>query len=157
VSEKKKQYPAEKIKSHSFDKGFWSRDNLATPQQADMEQVVLPKRGRHNKEDKERQGESWFKKLRNAHSAVESNINMLEHHGLYRCMDKGLHRFKRYAGFKYFSLQPTHTWKCTNYESESRRGKKAKTATEDGCIDIENQLSEKVTGIHIRKIKESQQ
>ena len=101
----KKRYPAEKIKSHSFDKGFWSKDNLATLQGADIEQVVLPKKGRHNKEDKERESGVEFKKLRNAHSAVESNINMLEpayrpgrHHGLNRCMDKGLHGFKRYVG-----------------------------------------------------------
>lgn len=94
----KKYYPAEKIKSHSFDKGFWSKDNLATLQSAGIEQVVLPKKGRHNKEDKERESDAEFKTLRNAHSAVESNINMLEHHGLNRCMDKGLRGFKRYVG-----------------------------------------------------------
>ncbi|MGH2612375.1 MAG: ISNCY family transposase [Rhabdochlamydiaceae bacterium] len=94
----KKCYPDEKIKSHSFDKGFWSKDNLATLQGADIEQVVLPKKGRHNKEDKERESDPEFKKLRNAHSAVESNINMLEHHGLNRCMDRGLYGYKRYAG-----------------------------------------------------------
>lgn len=55
-------------------------------------------KGRHNKEDKERESDAEFKKFRNAHSAVESNINMLEHHGLNRCMDKGLRGFKRYAG-----------------------------------------------------------
>ena len=94
----KKYYPNENIGSHSFDKGFWSKDNLATLQGAGIAQVVLPKKGRHNKEDKERESDVEFKKLRNAHSAVESNINMLEHHGLNRCMDKGLHGFKRYAG-----------------------------------------------------------
>ena len=94
----KKYYPDEKINSHSFDKGFWSKDNLATLQGAGIEQVVLPKKGRHCNEDKERESDVEFKKLRNAHSAVESNINMLEHHGLNRCMDKGLHGFKRYAG-----------------------------------------------------------
>ena len=35
---------------------------------------------------------------RNAHSAVESNINMLEHHGLNRCVDKGLRGYKRCVG-----------------------------------------------------------
>ena len=55
-------------------------------------------KGRYNKEDKDRQSNPGFKKLRKAHSAVESNINMLEHHGLNRCMDQGLHGFKRYAG-----------------------------------------------------------
>lgn len=29
---------------------------------------------------------------------MESNINMLEHHGLNRCMDKGLHGYKRHVG-----------------------------------------------------------
>ncbi len=94
----KKHYPDEKIKSHSFDKGFWSKDNLTILQGTGIEQVILPKKGRHNKEDKERESTPEFKKLRKAHSAVESNINMLEHHGLNRCMDKGLHGFKRYAG-----------------------------------------------------------
>ena len=94
----KKHYPGNEIGSHSFDKGFWSRDNLATLQKAGIEQVILPKKGRHNKEDKERESDSEFKKLRNAHSAVESNINMLEHHGLNRCMDKGLDGCKNYVG-----------------------------------------------------------
>ena len=94
----KKNYGGRKLYSHSFDKGFWSKDNHTTLKDAAIEQVILPKRGRHNKEDKAREGSSTFKKLRNAHSAVESNINMLEHHGLNRCMDKGLHGYKRCIG-----------------------------------------------------------
>lgn len=35
--------------------------------------------------------------LRKQHSAVESSINCLEHHGLNRCPDKGLSHFKKYA------------------------------------------------------------
>jgi len=61
----KKYYPAEKIKSHSFDKGFWSKDNLATLQGAGIAQVVLPKKGRHNKEDKERESDVEKKPRRN--------------------------------------------------------------------------------------------
>jgi hypothetical protein len=102
----KKYYPEENIKSHSFDKGFWSKDNFATLQKTATEQVILPKKGRHNKEDKERESDAEFKKLRNAHSAVESNINMQEHHGLNRCMDKGLHGFKRYAGLSVLAYNP---------------------------------------------------
>ena len=41
----KKYYPAKNIDSHSFDKGFWSKDNLATLQGTRIEQVVLPKKG----------------------------------------------------------------------------------------------------------------
>lgn len=58
----------------------------------------MPKRGRFSKEDKERESSKEFKKLRNGHSAVESNINMLEHHGLSRCVDKGLKGYKRNVG-----------------------------------------------------------
>ena len=47
---------------------------------------------------KERESKLTFKKLRNAHSAVESNMNMLEHHGLNRCMYKELQGFKRGVG-----------------------------------------------------------
>jgi len=91
-------YPGKKISSHSFDKGFYSKVNLDILQQDYTLQVVLPKKGRHNKEDKERESSKYFKQLRRAHSAVESNINMLEHHGLNRCVDKGLYGYKRNVG-----------------------------------------------------------
>src|ERR1035437_5118438 len=93
-----KKYKGKVIYSHSFDKGFWSKDNLKTLQESKTEHVVLPKRGRLNKEEKERESAKTFKKLRHEHSAVESNINMLEHHGLNRCLDKGLHGYKRCVG-----------------------------------------------------------
>jgi len=60
--------------------------------------VVLPKRGKLNQQEKEAESEGKFKKLRNAHSAVESNINELEHRGLDRCPDRGQDNFKRYVG-----------------------------------------------------------
>lgn len=91
-------YADKKITSHSFDKGFYSKVNFDLLQQNYTTQVVLPKRGRHSKEDKERESSKSFKQLRRAHSAVESNINMLEHHGLNRCVDKGLHGYKRNVG-----------------------------------------------------------
>ena len=93
-----KNFTGKKIISHSFDKGFWSKENLAILNATAIEQVVLPKRGKHSKQDKEREGSKAFTKLRHQHSAIESNINMLEHHGLNRCMDKGLHGFKRCIG-----------------------------------------------------------
>ncbi|MEJ7684075.1 MAG: hypothetical protein WKG06_40725 [Segetibacter sp.] len=72
--------------------------------EAAIEQIILPKRGRHSKEDKERESDPAFKKLRNAHSAMESNINMLEHHGLNRCMDKGLQGLQTMCGIKRVGL-----------------------------------------------------
>ena len=43
-------------------------------------------------------GSIWFyPSPRNKHSAVESNINMLEHHGLNRCPAKGINHFRNYT------------------------------------------------------------
>ncbi len=94
----KEKFKDQKIYSHSFDKGFYKKENLRDLQEAGIEQVILPKSGKLNKEEKLREGTNQFKQLRYAHSAVESNINMLEHHGLNRCVDKGLYGYKRYAG-----------------------------------------------------------
>ena len=94
----KEKFKDQKIYSHSFDKGFYSKENLNLLQQSGIEEVVLPKSGKLNKDEKQREGAKQFKQLRYAHSAVESNINMLEHHGLNRCVDKGLYGYKRYVG-----------------------------------------------------------
>jgi transposase, IS5 family len=92
------KYKDQQIDSHSFDKGYWSKENLIVLQESKIQIPVLPKRGNHTKADTEREGNKAFKKLRNKHSAVESNINMLEHHGLNCCMDKGMRGFKRCVG-----------------------------------------------------------
>src|SRR6202035_4687126 len=73
-----KKFAGKTIYSHSFDKGFWSKDNWQLLQQSGIEQVILPKRGKLNKAEQQREGSREFKQLRRAHSAVESNINMLE-------------------------------------------------------------------------------
>lgn len=91
-------FPEQKIYSHSFDKSFFSKDNYESLKQAGVENIILPKKGKLNAEEKGRESNKTFKALRNAHSAIESNINMLEHHGLNRCPDKGLSGYKRYVG-----------------------------------------------------------
>ena len=99
------------ISSHSFDKGFWSKDNLALLEAQQIATVVLPKRGRHTKEDTKRESKPGFKLLRRKHSAVESNINMLEHHGLNRCCDKGLKHYKNYVGLSVLAYNLHHLGK----------------------------------------------
>lgn len=94
----KSTFKEHKIESHSFDKGFWSKSNLEALTESGVEEVVLPKRGRKTKAEKDCESTASYKTLRNKHSAIESNINMLEHHGLNRCMDKGLHGYKRCVG-----------------------------------------------------------
>lgn len=85
------------IESLSMDKGFSDMaDRVELEKQIPM--VVMPKKGKRSQSDQEREKDSRFKKLRHRHSAIESNINALEHHGLNRCPDKGLEGFKRYVG-----------------------------------------------------------
>ncbi len=67
----------------------------------------MPKKGKRNLEEKEDELRPEFKKLKNKHSAVESNINELEQCGLDRCPDRGYEHFKSYiaAGVTSYNLQ----------------------------------------------------
>jgi transposase, IS5 family len=85
------------IRSWSFDKGFWHKDNKALLEEH-VDKVVMPKKGKCNRVEQEEESHRSFKLLRNKHSAVESNINELECRGLDRCPDKGYGNFKRYIG-----------------------------------------------------------
>ena len=94
----KEKFKDQKIYSQSVDKGFYSKINYEELVKSGVQEVIMPKKGKLNKAEKQRESAKKFKQLRYAHSAIESNINMLEHHGLNRCPDKGLHGYKRYVG-----------------------------------------------------------
>ena len=86
-----------RIESISVDKGFYKKEykeqiSLSIPK------VIMPKKGKKTKAEQEEESERTFIKLRHKHSGVESDINRLEHHGLDRCLDKGIAGFKRYCG-----------------------------------------------------------
>jgi hypothetical protein len=86
----------ENLSGCSFDKGFYTPDNgrqLANI----LDYIVLPKKGRLSEKDKKIENSEEFIESRRKHSAVESSINALENHGLDRCLDHGLHGFKRYV------------------------------------------------------------
>ncbi|MGH7957495.1 MAG: ISNCY family transposase [Opitutaceae bacterium] len=92
------RYGAGSLASLSFDKGFTRAEDrellsLYVPT------VVMPKRGRKTESDTQRESEKTFVALRRQHSAVESDINALEHHGLNRCLDVGLEGYQRYIGY----------------------------------------------------------
>ena len=92
------RYGASQIASLSFDKGFTraqDRDLLSLY----VPTVVMPKRCKKTTAETERESEKRFVALRQAHSAVESDINSLEHHGLNRCLDVGLPGYLRYVGY----------------------------------------------------------
>ena len=57
----------------------------------------MPKPGKKTTEQQAEEQTRDFIALRNQHSAVESNINELEHCGVNRVPDKGLQRFKNYV------------------------------------------------------------
>lgn len=91
------RYGAGSLQSLSFDKGF-TREEDRQLLELYIPEVIMPKRGRRNAAEQEREGERSFRALRRRHQAIESDINSLEHHGLNRCLDKGLHGYKRYVG-----------------------------------------------------------
>lgn len=86
-----------KVASWSFDKGFWRKENKEILQ-LEVPRVVIPKLGKRNKIEEQEEQSTSFKKLKNKHSAIESNINELEHRGLDRCPDRGYPHFKKYIG-----------------------------------------------------------
>ena len=91
------RYGAGSVASVSFAKGFTraaDRELLSLY----VPEVVMPKRGKKNAAETERESGKNFRALRKRHSAVESEINSLEHHGLNRCLDAGLPGYLRYAG-----------------------------------------------------------
>lgn len=93
----KQNYPGQTIGSLSTDKGFYSKENFGRCVGSGIKKVIMPKKGKLNKQEYEREHEKTFIKLRNKHSAIESNINMLEHHGLNRCLDMGKPHLERYV------------------------------------------------------------
>ena len=85
------------IAAASFDKGFHSPANQTQLAEL-LPRVVLPKKGKLSKTERERESDPEFIRLRRQHSAVESAINALEAHGLDRCPDHAIDGFKRYVG-----------------------------------------------------------
>jgi IS5 family transposase len=94
ITQAQDRYPEMRV--CSFDKGFHSPQNQVELAKK-LDRVVLPKKGRCNKEERDRQDSEAFKASRRKHSAVESGINALEVHGLDRCPDHGIDGFKRYV------------------------------------------------------------
>ncbi|MEI7696474.1 MAG: hypothetical protein WCI64_12635 [Chlorobium sp.] len=84
------------IGSMSWDKGFWSKENYEQLKDAKVF-LVMPKKGKLSKVEYAREHDPEFIDLRKQHSAVESHINTLEHHGVNRCPDHGIAGFKRYV------------------------------------------------------------
>jgi len=85
-----------KYKTISFDKNYFSY-NAKQMLEKLFDKVIMPKPGKKSKALEIEESSKTFVALRQKHSLIESNINQLEHHGLNKCPDKGIHGFKRYV------------------------------------------------------------
>jgi len=81
----------------SGDKGFFSKDDIEVMKLFDIK-AIIPKKGKRSIADIQKESDPYFIKAKCKHSAVESNINELEHRGLDRCPDKGIRGMHRYVG-----------------------------------------------------------
>jgi len=86
------------LQSWSVDKGFSAQQDRELLELF-IPEVIMPKKGRRSQKEQARETHPTFRRLRQRHSAIESDINALEHHGLNRCPDKGWSGFQRYVGF----------------------------------------------------------
>ncbi len=92
------QFGEEGLQSWSVDKGFSAQEDRELLELF-IPEVIMPKKGRRSQADEDRETQPTFRRLRQRHSAIELDINALEHHGLNRCPDKGWSGFQRYVGF----------------------------------------------------------
>jgi len=85
-----------KIRAASFDKGFWTPNNLQQLSKI-INLVVLPKKGKRSAADSLREGAKDFGDVRCWHAGIESAINALQAgNGLDVCRDKGVDGYRRY-------------------------------------------------------------
>ena len=85
------------IRAASFDKGFWTPNNLRDLSEF-IPIVALPKKGRRSREDQKRESNEEFGKIRKWHAGVESAIHALQAgNGLDLCRDKGAAGYQRYV------------------------------------------------------------
>lgn len=85
-----------KLDSISFDRGFHSALSKKALNKI-FTKVIMPKKGPKTASVELEESTKDYVALRHRHSAVESNINELEHSGLNRVPDKGLPGFKKYV------------------------------------------------------------
>lgn len=74
----KQRFP--QVSQVSYDRGFWSKENLETLEEL-LDRAVLPKKGKWSEQDRQRERHPEFVRAKRKHSAVESDINALEQHG----------------------------------------------------------------------------
>ena len=114
-----------KIRSASFDKGFWSPANLNELSQL-IDIACLPKKGGRSQADKIREGVREFCDARKKHAGVESAIHALvAGNGLDRCRDKGPDGYERYFALAVLGRNLHTLGRILINQERERRGLKA--------------------------------
>ncbi len=117
----------------SFDKGFHSSENqLALKDQ--LELVVLPSKGKLSQQTQALEHSDEFVKARRQHSGVESAINALEVHGLDRCLDHGIHGFKRYVAMAVLARNIHRIGDILKQQEQKREKRKRKYSDRDTTL-----------------------
>lgn len=83
------------IRNWSFDKGFFSTENKNFLKENNIT-PIMPKKGKRTEAENIEEKTPQFKRLKNCHNAIESNINELQHSGLSKCPDKNLENFTKF-------------------------------------------------------------
>lgn len=87
-----------KLNSFTADKGYWFKECIEESSQF-VEQAVLPKKGKRNKEESDREHSDSFIEMRRWRSGVESVISCsVRINGLGLCRDKGMEGYRRWVG-----------------------------------------------------------
>ena len=84
-----------RIQSLSIDKDFSSKE-IKEKLESFIPELIIEKKGKRNQKEKEPESAPGFKRLKNKHSAIESNINELEHRGLNRVPNRTRRTFNSY-------------------------------------------------------------
>lgn len=81
------------------DRGYWTPENFALLKRAKVKHISLPKKGKLNPQEKQRQRNYHFKKLQRWRAGGEAKISWLKRKfGLRRCLDKGEFSYGRWVG-----------------------------------------------------------
>lgn len=111
------------IRAASFDKGFWTPNNLKDLSEF-IPLVALPKKGGHSEADRLREGSEQFRKVRKWHSGIESAIHSLgAGNGMKVCRDKGATGYDRYVAMAILGRN-LHVLGNILLEKERRRRRK---------------------------------
>jgi IS5 family transposase len=76
------------------DKGFYSKDVLDRIEQSGVEHVCIPKKGKRNAAEDEKEKSTWFKAAQAFRAGIEGTVSVLKRaFGLSRCLREGFEHF----------------------------------------------------------------